>query len=333
MLDKVEIETKKDAALLGEIKAQRTADSMVLDNVKEEQGAMSVELVTMAKQLTRLEASIERLEKYEGIRTGKKVLIGGEGAEGAEGGAGTAGTADWFSDKTTFTAGLVQSFLVIVFIEIGDRTFFIAALMSVKHNQFIVFCGAFLALAAMTVVSTIMGVAAPMFLPRWLVHWGAVVLFIFYGVTMLYNAQFMSDQVSEELEEVEEELEEMSEKSKAKKEGGEKPWYEGIVSPILLQAFTLTFLAEWGDRSQIATIAMGADYNPWGIIVGASLGHGLATSGACIGGRMVAKKISERSIAIAGGLIFLVFGVLAIFDDPTADYSTALPRWMTGGSR
>jgi putative Ca2+/H+ antiporter (TMEM165/GDT1 family) len=45
---------------------------------------------------------------------------------------------------------------------------------------------------------------------------------------------------------------------------------------------------------------------------------------------MVAKKISERSIAIAGGLIFLVFGVLAIFDDPTADYDSALPKWMTG---
>jgi hypothetical protein len=59
------------------------------------------------------------------------------------------------------------------------------------------------------------------------------------------------------------------------------------VSPVLMQAFIMTFLAEWGDRSQIATIAMGADYNPWGIIVGASLGHGVATSGACVGGRMV----------------------------------------------
>lgn len=27
-----------------------------------------------------------------------------------------------------------------------------------------------------------------------------------------------------------------------------------FVSPVLLEAFTLTFLAEWGDRSQIATI-------------------------------------------------------------------------------
>lgn len=30
------------------------------------------------------------------------------------------------------------------------------------------------------------------------------------------------------------------------------------VSRILLQAFTLTFLAEWGDRSQLTTIILGA---------------------------------------------------------------------------
>lgn len=37
--------------------------------------------------------------------------------------------------------------------------------------------------------------------------------------------------------------------------GGKKSHF---ISPILLQAFTLTFLAEWGDRSQLATILLGS---------------------------------------------------------------------------
>eukprot|EP00966_Prymnesium_polylepis_P240586 5563778-Prymnesium_polylepis.1 len=37
---------------------------------------------------------------------------------------------------------------------------------------------------------------------------------------------------------------------------------------IVLQAFTLTFVAEWGDRSQIATIAMAADQDLVGVTLG-----------------------------------------------------------------
>lgn len=35
-------------------------------------------------------------------------------------------------------------------------------------------------------------------------------------------------------------------------------WLKDIKSGILLQAFTMTFLAEWGDRSQITTVVLAA---------------------------------------------------------------------------
>jgi len=341
----VDIADQAEEVLLN-LETSKEVNKLILDKVKQEQGAVATELLTMAKEINRLEAVMSRLEDYEGRR----------------GGGGGARLGQWFkaqyADQTSFISALVTSFFVILFIEVGDRTYFIAALMSVKYPRRVVFLGAFSALAVMTIVSTLLGIAAPMFLPRWFIHWAAVTLFLGYGVSMLHNSQFLSDKVSEEFEEVEHELDEIARKTSQKKsddnnisldddendneriEKGkanitrklsikmEKKWWEFFVSAIFLQAFTLTFLAEWGDRSQIATIAMAADYDPYGIIVGGSLGHGVATSTACIGGRILAQKISEKKIAIVGRAIFLLFGILAIFDDPSADYSKALPQWL-----
>lgn len=49
-------------------------------------------------------------------------------------------------------------------------------------------------------------------------------------------------------------------------QGAESGPFESLAKewPIFSQAFTLTFLAEWGDRSQIATIAMAAAQDPFG---------------------------------------------------------------------
>lgn len=49
--------------------------------------------------------------------------------------------------------GLVQGFLLILFSELGDKTFFLAVLLALKENKSIVFAGTFGALAIMTVIS------------------------------------------------------------------------------------------------------------------------------------------------------------------------------------
>jgi len=86
------------------------------------------------------------------------------------------------------------------------------------------------------------------------------------------------------------------------------------LSPVFVQAFVLTFLAEWGDRSQISTIVLAAAQSPVGVAIGAILGHALCTAGAVVGGQMVASKISAKNVTLAGAVLFLCFGVYAVWE-------------------
>lgn len=67
-----------------------------------------------------------------------------------------------------------------------------------------------------------------------------------------------------------------------------------LLSPAWVQTFVMTFLGEWGDRSQIATIAMAAGQDYWFVTVGAITGHGICTAAAVIGGSAIAGRVSMR---------------------------------------
>jgi putative Ca2+/H+ antiporter (TMEM165/GDT1 family) len=68
-----------------------------------------------------------------------------------------------------------------------------------------------------------------------------------------------------------------------------------VLFRIFVQAFTMTFVAEWGDRSQITTIILSARENLWGVITGGVIGHAICTGIGVLGGRMIAQKISVRT--------------------------------------
>ncbi len=67
-----------------------------------------------------------------------------------------------------------------------------------------------------------------------------------------------------------------------------------LLSPAWVQTFVMTFLGEWGDRSQIATIAMAAGQDYWWVTIGAVAGHGICTAVAVIGGKAIAGRVSMR---------------------------------------
>lgn len=198
---------------------------------------------------------------------------------------------------SAFTAGL----LLIGVSELGDKTFFIAAILAMRHSRRLIFAGVLAALAAMTVISVLMGQAASL-LPQIYIHYAEIVLFIGFGIKLLYEASRMPASSCDV--EVVQEATDVVDKAEFKLPKQQTPL------EIYLEAFVLTFLAEWGDRTQIATIALAAGNNPVGVTTGAILGHAICAAIAVIGGRMLAGRISERTLTFAGGGLFLIFGVV-----------------------
>uniref|UniRef100_A0A1D1ZEG1 GDT1 family protein n=1 Tax=Anthurium amnicola TaxID=1678845 RepID=A0A1D1ZEG1_9ARAE len=212
--------------------------------------------------------------------------------------------------------GLFDAFLaslsMIIVSEIGDETFIIAALMAMRHPKSIVLSGALTALFVMTILSTGLGRIVPNLISRKHTNSAATVLYAFFGLRLLYIAWKSNSKVSQkkEMEEVEEKLEGGQGKTALRR------FFSRFCTPIFLESFILTFLAEWGDRSQIATIALATHKNAVGVAVGAALGHTICTSIAVVGGSMLAAKISQRTVATIGGLLFLGFSLSSYFYPP-----------------
>jgi putative Ca2+/H+ antiporter (TMEM165/GDT1 family) len=200
---------------------------------------------------------------------------------------------------TGFTAGL----MLITLSELGDKTFFIGAILSMRHPRRWVFLGVMAALFAMTVLSVLLGQVATLF-PRHHVQSLVVALFLGFGFKLLYDASRMSshsgpDEHQEALETVEQ-----------RAHGDEAC----SVGRILIETFSLTFVAEWGDRTQLATITLAAAHHPVGVVAGATLGHGICAAIAVVCGKFLAGRISERLLTGIGGMLFIIFGLVAAFD-------------------
>nr|WP_208492280.1 TMEM165/GDT1 family protein [aff. Roholtiella sp. LEGE 12411] len=194
--------------------------------------------------------------------------------------------------------------LLITVSELGDKTFFIAVILAMHHSRRLVFIGVTAALAAMTILSVLLGQTASL-LPKVYIHYAEIVLFIAFGIKLLYEALKMTATCDQE---VVEEAKAAVEQADLQLPKGKTPL------AILTEAFVLTFMAEWGDRTQIATIALAAGNNPIGVTMGAILGHAICAAIAVIGGKMIAGRISERQLTFIGGCLFLIFGVIAAIE-------------------
>ncbi|KAF8577565.1 UPF0016-domain-containing protein, partial [Ramaria rubella] len=87
-----------------------------------------------------------------------------------------------------------------------------------------------------------------------------------------------------------------------------------LLGPVFVQSFVLTFLGEWGDRSQIATIALAAAHNVYVVALGTVVGHACCTALAVLGGRWLSTKISVKHVTLGGACLFLIFSVIFYYE-------------------
>uniref|UniRef100_A0A804LWH0 GDT1 family protein n=1 Tax=Zea mays TaxID=4577 RepID=A0A804LWH0_MAIZE len=261
--------------------------------------------------------------------------------------------------------GFTKSLAMTVLSEIGDKTFFAAAILAMRHPRKLVLAGCLTALIVMTALSASLGWVAPNLISRKWTHHLTTLLFFLFGIWSLWegfkedgyrsvvafqltfcfmcfgvfvidlshlakhcNSHFRD---SEELAEVEAELDAAFKSNKGESKNKfkanddmkkqQRPFLMQFFSPIFLKAFSITFFGEWGDKSQIATIGLAADENPFGVVLGGIIAQALCTTAAVLGGKSLASQISEKMVELSSGVLFLLFGIMSLLSGPEGEFT------------
>jgi putative Ca2+/H+ antiporter (TMEM165/GDT1 family) len=169
--------------------------------------------------------------------------------------------------------------------EMGDKTQLLAMAFASRYKAFHVLVAVFLA----TILNHGMAVAAGHFLaqviPLDVVSFIAALSFIFFGLWTIRGDKL---------------------------EGEDKK--ETKFGPIMTVAIAF-FLAEMGDKTQLATISLAVKYQSMlGVLAGTTLGMIVADAIGIIVGIVLRKHIPEKSIKWMSAVVFILFGLAGVFD-------------------
>ncbi len=93
----------------------------------------------------------------------------------------------------------------------------------------------------------------------------------------------------------------------------------------LLTTFSLIALAEFGDKTQLAVIALSARYDRAKVFLGVILAFALVTGLGVLVGNVLFIFIPQNVIKILAGLLFLAFGILTLLSKESCETDDAAP--------
>jgi putative Ca2+/H+ antiporter (TMEM165/GDT1 family) len=181
-------------------------------------------------------------------------------------------------------------FVVVFLVELPDKTALATVVLATRSKPLPVFAGVALAFVVQTIVAVFAG-SLIAFLPHQLVRIGAGLLFI--GMAAVVAWRTRRQQITAERE-------------------GPPRQGRGRQRPFVT-ALTMILLAEWGDLSQLATVAFQARYDQALLVfTSATLALWAVTALAVTIGNRLGRLLPERPVQYAAAGLMAVIGVLLI---------------------
>ena len=194
----------------------------------------------------------------------------------------------------------------LVFVaELGDKTQLAVVTQTCKYRRpWAVFVGASVALGIVTALGVVAGQALGHLIPEGVLRTVAALAFIMMGVLVAREA----------LEGEGNELDRLPGDRRCVDPGDD---CSGRM-PISLRdwrafaaTFGLLFVAELGDKTQLATMSLSSKHgDAWTVLGGAALALTLVTALGVVGGRMVCKLVPQRLILRLSAILFILMGIL-----------------------
>ncbi|KAB2927651.1 MAG: TMEM165/GDT1 family protein [Dechloromonas sp.] len=188
-----------------------------------------------------------------------------------------AGLAAWLS-----SAG--ATFLLIALAEFGDKSQLVCMTLAARHRGLPVVFGAVTAFALLNLLAVLFGAALAAWLPEWLVTAAVAMLFAVFGISALrYSAEEDDDEIEE------------------------KPGHG-----IFATTFLLIFLAEFGDKTQIAVAGLGSTSEASAVWFGATLALAATSILGVFAGRKFLHRLPLLWIHRISGVFFLLLALYAL---------------------
>nr|WP_206064383.1 TMEM165/GDT1 family protein [Oleiagrimonas sp. C23AA] len=171
---------------------------------------------------------------------------------------------------------------VVALAEVGDKTQLLSLILAAKYRKpWPIVLGIFFA----TIVNHGLAGAVGALLARWLtpeiVHWSVVISLAAMAIWTLIPDKVDEDEAS-----------------------------PGSGHGVLIATMIAFFLAEMGDKTQVATVVLSAEYHPlWQVITGTTCGMMLANVPVVWLGSRFANRLPLKATRITAALLFAVLAI------------------------